>query len=117
MLNELGGAAARQQSVQHPDPDPPQQRHRHHRQSQDRKALKLLLIHRPHSVRAATKTATCWFPCGSLGRAELGWFTTGYLLKAHPIRLLFLVEISEARNASSLVLFTPIPGSLFCFLL
>jgi len=39
--SELGGAAARPQSVQHPDPDPPQQSHRHHRQSKHSKALKL----------------------------------------------------------------------------
>jgi hypothetical protein len=39
--SELGGAAARPLSVQHPDPDPPQQSHRHHRQRQHSKALKL----------------------------------------------------------------------------
>ena len=38
---EPGGAAAMQQSVQHPDLDTPQQRHRHHRQCQHSKALKL----------------------------------------------------------------------------
>ena len=45
------------------------------------------------------------------GRTERGRFTTGCLLKAHPNRLLFLVEISEAPNASSLVPLTPIPAA------
>ncbi len=49
-------------------------------------------------------------------RAERGWFTTGYLLKAHPIRLLFLVEISVARNASWFLRPSPMPGVSVWFL-
>ena len=51
------------------------------------------------------------------GRTERGRFTTGCLLKAHPNPLLFLVEISEAPNASSLVPLTPIPGAFIWGLL
>ena len=57
------------------------------------------------------KTATSCWQRGSEGRVELGWFTTGYLPQTHPTPQLFLVEISEAPNASSLVPLTPMPGA------
>ena len=43
--------------------------------------------------------------------SELGWFTNSYLLEAHPTPLLFLAEISEDLNASSLVPLPPMPGA------
>ena len=46
---------------------------------------------------------------------QLGWFTNGYLLQTHPTKPLFLVEISETRNSSSLVPLTPIPGAFVWF--
>ena len=55
---EPGGAAARQQSVQHPDPDTPQQSHWHDRQGKHGKALKLFLVHSPYFLLAAHRTAT-----------------------------------------------------------
>ena len=45
------------------------------------------------------------------GECPAGLFTPGYLPQAHSTQPLFLVEISEARNASSLVPLTPIPGA------
>jgi len=46
-----------------------------------------------------------------------GWFTTGCLPQAHPTRLLFLVEISVAEYAFSLVPLPPMPGVSAWFLL
>jgi hypothetical protein len=62
------------------------------------------------SCSMAKTASSCWRR-GLEGRAERGWFTTGCLLNAHPTRQLFLVEISEAPNASSLVPLTPMPGA------
>ncbi len=57
------------------------------------------------------KTATSCLLRGSEDWDERGWFTACYPPQTHPTQPLFLVEISEARNASSLVPLTPMPGA------
>jgi len=53
-----------------------------------------------HMSTTEPEAVGSWFWHGSVGRAERGWITSSSLLKSHPTRLLFLVETSQAKNAS-----------------
>ena len=53
-----------------------------------------------HMSTTEPEAVGSWFRHGSVGRAVRGWFTSSYRLKSHPTRLLFLVEISQAKHSS-----------------